>query len=222
MTLKELYGISLLFKFFFGRDNRLVTLKLDANGVDSIVAEKIHPVHSPIPSQKDILEFDRQRRAIRKRAARSTEKVNNYTIKRHSASHPPTKFKFGDAVLVRLRIRKGKLPSKRKNVKSGRIISIGKSDRYKVSYRPEHTLKHQIEWFSVSKQQKRVKSCTKYHRSKFCIPLLHKDRIEHFFSSGMKTVLDPQGDGNCLFSALAHSLVEMAYAVQTKPFAPTL
>ena len=134
-------------------------------------------------------------------------------------NRPPTEYKPGDIVLLRLRSKQGRIAPKRRHILKGRVIARNlKTSMYKVSYTNPNSHQKVEKWISVEditsvtsqeenakrkeQEQKRQK---RLHRKKFRIVLTREDTLE-FFRERALIAFDPPKDGNCQFSALCFFL----------------
>ena len=120
-------------------------------------------------------------------------------------NRPPTEYKTGDKVLLRLKSRKGRIAPKRRHILNGRVVARNlKTSIYKVSFMNPTSNKRVQKWISVeditsvSSQEEKAKrkeqvqkKKKRLHRKKFRIVLTRKDRLE-FFRESTSIVLEPR------------------------------
>ena len=172
------------------------------------------------PKRKDLSKHHVTVENIRKRAKSYNRKLEKRMMAKHKRrSRPPTEYRPGDIVLLRLRSKKGRIAPKRRHVLKGRVIARNlKTSMYKVSYTNLNSNQKLEKWISVEdmtsvtsqeekakrkeQEQKRQK---RLHRKKFRIVLTRKDTLELFGERAL-IAFDPPKDGNCQFSALCFFL----------------
>ena len=120
-------------------------------------------------------------------------------------NRPPTEYKTGDKVLLRLKSRKGRIAPKRRHILNGRIVARNlKTSIYKVSFMNPTSNKRVQKWISVeditsvSSQEEKAKrkeqvqkKKKRLHRKKFWIVLTREDRLE-FFRESTSIVFEPR------------------------------
>ena len=156
---------------------------------------------------------------IRKRAKSYDRNLEKQMMdKRMRRNGPPTEYKQGDKVLLRLKSRKRRIAPKRRHILKGRRVARNlKTSMYKVPFINPTSHKRVQEWISledltsVSSQEEKArkeqeqKRKKRLHRKKFRIVLTREDRLE-FFRESIPIAFDPPKDGNCQFSALCFFL----------------
>ena len=203
------------FEVNYGRKNIIRTLHLSSNTGDASPGSVSDAV--PEDLEQNMSKFEQNRRKIRRRALKSTERC----MKRMSKSRgnpPPSVYNLQDKVLVR--VSTGPRFSKRYAVILGIVVKRNADlSKYKVKFRMLGNPGHQhIKWFavcdvtSITREREKQRSEHKARKHQ-CIQLLqsitHGMRLESFGSLGFRTRLDPNSDGSCQFAAMVDQLASL-------------
>ena len=103
------------------------------------------------PKRKDLSKHHVTVENIRKRAKSYNRKLEKRMMDKHKRrNRPPTEYRPGDIVLLRLRSKKGRIAPKRRHVLKGRVIARNlKTSMYKVSYTNLNSNQKVEKWISV-------------------------------------------------------------------------
>ena len=172
-------------------------------------------------------EADRNRRskyasALRQNARAATERCNRRMINTQLKCNPPSKYRIGEKVYIRLPRKGGiKAAQKRRHVIEALVEKRNpKRHAYKVSFVSPFNGKMEKKWLKVDditsltlgeeklkqKAAKVTEQKKESHRKKFLIPMEHADYARIIEDQGYDIVYNPLGDGNCQFAALANQL----------------
>ena len=176
--------------------------------------------------------------AIRSRAKKASNVWDKRNINRRIKSNPPSTYELNENVFIHYPFsRTSRTAPKRRFVITAQVLKRKlKKFRYKVSYRHPETGDKTTSWISVEdisetvekenckRQEARKELSSKYTsakkqqlpcdrpknaRSKFYIPMTVEDVYEEFTSQGYNVVFNPDGNGDCQFSAIAHHLASI-------------
>ena len=119
---------------------------LENYDIDSCPSESLKT-----PKRKDLSKHHMTVKNIRKRAKSYNRKLEKQMMDKHMRrNRPPTEYKPGDKVLLRLRSRKGRIAPKRRHILKGRVIARNlKTSMYKVSFINPNSYKRVQKWISV-------------------------------------------------------------------------
>lgn len=171
-------------------------------------------------SKNDYQKSEERIKNLRKDAHCNDKRIAERTVQYYKKKHACSTYKVHEKVLIRYG-KRGKRASKRQYVLLGDVLKVGKqSDNYKIKFRLPETGKITTHWFSVEdiadfkgksrkendKEKKSAKNEKTIFQSNLRIPLKRKDHVESFNSQGYQITYDPNGDGNCQFSAFSHVL----------------
>ena len=142
-------------------------------------------------------------------------------VKTHLKSNPPSKYRIGEKVHVRL-AKKGMTKTSRKQQVVEALVEKRnlKRQSYKVSFISPSSGKRERRWLSVvditsltlrdeklkQKAARVEKQKRKIHREKFLIPMESDDYLNFIEDQGYEPAYNPPGNGNCQFAALAYQL----------------
>ncbi len=198
---KEVLSWMSPFEVYYGWKNNTKTHHLSNNTGNA------SPNSVPEDLDQNMTKFEENRKKIRKRALKATERCMKRITKLRE--NPPSVYNLQDKVLVR--VSKGPRFSKRYAVVPGIVIGRNADlSKYKVKFRIPGKLGHQhIKWFSVcdvtsvTREQEKQRS-KKHLRTQLLQPITHEMRLESFESLGFRTRLDPSSNGSCQFAAMVY------------------
>ena len=203
------------FEIYFGRQNNKLSPELSSRA-SSLLKERTRSSHSYEPRSKDYADFEARRKKRREAAAAATHRVDERTIKRTSKGST-ARYKEMETVLIRYKDKKHKVP-KGYSILLGRVVKCDYDRfRYKVRYMPPKQAEYVEEWFSVvdltsktkkreAQKQAKSHSTEKNPHNKWYIPMDTNDRLQAITSQGFAVHLNPIGNGNCQFAAMADQL----------------
>jgi len=223
----EVLGNHSPFEVFYGRQSNAAL-----NRVPEGICVRESRKAPQTPKKKDFQSSSKCFSRIRSKAKKASNVWDKRYINRRMKNHPPSKYSVGENVLIRFPFtRTSRSAPKRRYVLQGKVIKRNlKIFRYKVAYKHPHTSMETTSWVSVeditgetaeqeNKKQMKAKekkskaptakqqpSLYSLHRNKFHIPMTANDVLEEFSSQGYDVVFNPNGDGNCQFSAIIHHL----------------
>ena len=209
---KEVLGYLTPFQVYYGRKSNFLQKTRIERG-----KEIFTDINGCLPRSKDRKARKKNVSDIKKVAASSTERCNNRMVRRHLQKNPPSIYDIGEKVLIR---KPGKRSTnKRCAIIEGIVMKRNlKRHYYKVSWSNDNnrrittwipvnditsiTREKELEKTKLAKERQRKST----HRKKYHIELDHSEVFEVFEDQGFQIEYNPDGNGNCQFSALAHQL----------------
>lgn len=212
---KEVLSWMSPFQVYYGRKSHRLSNRLTCSPAQ-VHEEHCLPTHKTLPTQKHRLSYEENRMKIRRTARKATQRcTRRITL---SGSHPPSKYRVNDNVLVRVKSGNRRV-SQRHFVLPGLVVKRTlKLYKYKVQFRMPNSPTPTQKWLSVSdvtsvtrpEEKQRPKSQPKtVQQTHLLIPYTHEDRLESFGSSNLNIRLDPNPDGSCQFASIADQLATL-------------
>jgi hypothetical protein len=172
-------------------------------------------------ADKDRKHRFRYAKDVRKVAYAATERCHRRMVNAHLKSNPPSRYRIGEKVHVRLAKKGISKSSRKQQVVEGLVEKRNlKQYSYKVSFISPSSGRRERRWFSVvditsltlreeklkQKAAKIDKQKRTIHREKLLILMESDDYLKIIEDQGYELVHNPPGNGNCQFAALAYQL----------------
>ena len=198
---------------------------------DLISEELVANIAKCNPTNTDRKHRLRYAKDVRKAAHAATELCHRRMVKTHLKSNPPSRYRIGEKVHVRL-AKKGRTKTSRKQQEEEALVEKRnlKRQSYKVSFISPSSGRCERRWFSVvditsltlrdeklkQKAAKIDKQKRKMHREKFFVPMGSNDYLKVIEDQGYEPVYNPPGNGNCQFAALTYQLSSLGISRSPK------
>ena len=209
---KEELGYRSPFNVYFGRMNNIINRPLH-RCLPKDVRQELYIRRVRAASHADLRKTETRQLQMRSFARKADERYSNRMVMRGIKKNPPSVYRVGERVLVRLKDAASKVTKRYYCVECDIIRRNVTLAQYEVQFVCPTTRQKQTKWKSVanitsltSYEEKRRRTIRQRHRDTYYLPVGSTGEMDWLDNHDFSVRYNPEPNENCQFEAIADQL----------------